>query len=198
MGLELEYDDGQTPLDEDEKEGILIKTITTRGELNEAEQLNIQEAVEWTLRKKLSQEKILDESFIRELHARMYSGVWKWAGEFRKSDKNIGVDKFQIPVQLRSLLDDCNLWITKNELSNDEVALRFKHRLVSIHCFSNGNGRHSRLMADVIISKIFDTQVFTWSANNLVKEGEARTKYLEALRAADKGEYAPLLTFARS
>ncbi len=198
MGLELEYDDGQTPLDEDEKEGILIKTITTRGELNEAEQLNIQEAVEWTLRKKLSQEEILDESFIRELHARMYSAVWKWAGEFRKSDKNIGVDKFQIPVQLRSLLDDCKLWITKNELSNDEVALRFKHRLVSIHCFSNGNGRHSRLMADVIISKIFDTQVFTWSANTLVKEGEARTKYLEALRAADKGEYAPLLTFARS
>src|SRR5690242_20520480 len=98
MGLELQYEEGQTPLDDDEKEGLLIKSITTRGELDEQEQLNIEAAVEWTLKKKFSAADTFTEEFVNELHEKMYGKVWRWAGEFRKSNKNIGVDKFQIPV----------------------------------------------------------------------------------------------------
>lgn len=198
MGLTLIYEDGQTPLDEDEKEGLLVKSITTRGELDELEQLNIEQAVEWTLRRKFNAANILSEEFINELHRRMYSQVWRWAGQFRKSDKNIGVDKFQIPMALRQLMDDALYWIHNKTYDEDEIAVRFKHRLVSIHCYANGNGRHSRLTADVIISHIFGGKVFSWGRGNLVKAGEARAAYLEAIRAADKQEIAGLLQFARS
>ncbi|HEX6848130.1 MAG TPA: mobile mystery protein B [Chitinophagaceae bacterium] len=198
MGLDLTYEDGQTPLDEDEKEGLLIKTISNRGELDEMEQLNIEAALEWTLRRKFNQEDILTEAFINGLHKRMYKNVWRWAGEFRKSNKNIGVDKYQISLELRQLLDDCRFWINNKIYSEEEIAVRFKHRIVSIHCYSNGNGRHSRLIADVIISHIFNKNVFSWGVHNLVKEGEARTKYLQALKAADSGNFELLLAFARS
>jgi Fic-DOC domain mobile mystery protein B len=198
MGLNnLTYGHGQTPLDEDEKEGLLSKTISTRHELDEVEQLNIQEAVEWSLKKNFAIHRILDPLFARELHKRMFRDVWRWAGEFRKTDKNIGVDKFQVSIALQNLLDDCRLRINDNSFAPDETAIRFKHRLVSIHCFPNGNGRHSRLMADIMISDIFKKNVFLWGANNLQQEGLAREKYLEALRAADQGDYESLVVFSR-
>ncbi len=197
MGLELQYEDGQTPLDENESEGLLLKTITTQGELNEAEQLNIEEAVEWTLRRKFGKDDILSEGFCNELHRKMYSGVWRWAGTFRKTNKNIGVDKFQIPVDLRALVDDCRFWIDHKTYPEDEIAVRFKHRIVSIHCYANGNGRHSRLMADVIVSHIFGRPVFSWGASNLGRASEARERYLKALKMADKGDVKELVGFAR-
>ncbi len=197
MGLELFYDAGQTPLDENESDGLLLSTVTTQGELNEAEQLNIEEAMEWTLRRKFRLEDILTENFCNELHRRMYSGVWRWAGSFRKTNKNIGVDKFQVPVELRALIDDCRFWIENKTFPEDEIAIRFKHRIVSIHCYANGNGRHSRLMADVIVSHIFRRPVFTWGTANLVKAGEGRDTYLKALKMADKGNLAQLVKFAR-
>jgi Fic-DOC domain mobile mystery protein B len=197
MGLDLQYQEGQTPLDENESEGLLLKTITTQGELNEAEQLNIEEAVEWTLRKKFSVDNILSETFCNELHRKMYSEVWRWAGTFRKTDKNIGVDKYQIPIALRNLIDDCRFWIDNKTYPEDEIAVRFKHRIVSIHCYSNGNGRHSRLMADVIVSHVFGRPTFTWGAASLVKASEAREVYLKTLRIADKGDVSELVGFAR-
>lgn len=153
MGLTPEYIDGQTPLDDDEQEGLLITTITTRGELDEFEQLNIEEAIIWSLRRSFKLEDVFTESFIITLHIKMYGNVWKWAGEFRKSNKNIGVDKFEISVELNKLLNDTIYWIENKVFEPDEIAIRFKHRLVSIHCFPNGNGRHSRLIADIIIEK---------------------------------------------
>lgn len=198
MGLDLEYIEGQTPLDEDEKDDLIIKSIATRGELDEFEQQNIEQAVLWTLRRRLKKEVILTEEFIRRLHKRMYGEVWKWAGEFRKTNKNIGVDKWQIPIELRSLLDDARCWIDENAYAPIEIAIRFKHRLVSVHCFSNGNGRHSRLMADIIIEKLFQQPVFTWGGANLVKHGDPRAAYLAAVKAADAGDIHPLVVFARS
>lgn len=198
MGLNLEYIDGQTPVDEDEKEGLLIETISTRNELDEFEQLNIEEAVQWVLGKNFKASEIFTEKFICDLHRRMYGHVWKWAGEFRKSNKNLGVDKHQIPLQLKMLCDDALFWIQNKTYPNVEIAIRFKHRLVSIHCFPNGNGRHSRLMADIIIDKIFNENVFTWGAGNLTKPGQARAAYLKAIKQADSGNYKPLLEFARS
>lgn len=197
MGLGLDYSDGQTPPDEDEKEGLLIKTITTRGELDEFEQLGVEKANEWLLTRKLDSDRILTENFVKELHKRMFSDIWEWAGEFRKTDKNLGVDKFMIDIELKKLLDDCRFWIEKKTFTEDEIAVRLSHRMVSIHPFANGNGRHSRLIADVLINKHFGKPYFTWGSRNLVKQGEARTQYLEALKEADKLNYKPLIEFAR-
>ena len=199
MGLDLEYLDGQTPLDEDEKEGLLIPTIATRGELDEFEQQNIEQAILWSIKlRSLKPKVVLTENFTRSLHKRMYADIWAWAGEFRKTDKNIGVDKWQIPTELRYLLDDTKFWIENNTFPPDELAIRFKHRLVAIHCFPNGNGRHSRLMADILIEKVLKQTIFTWGAANLVKQGDTRAAYLTAIKTADTGEIEPLIMFARS
>ncbi len=198
MGLDLKYMEGQTPLDEEEKEGLLIPTIATHGELNEFEQQNIEQAVQWTLTRSFRSENIFTEEFTRDVHKRMYADVWAWAGEFRKTNKNIGIDKWQIPTELKYLLDDTKYWLVNNTYRPEETAIRFKHRMVSIHCFPNGNGRHSRLMADIIIEKIFKQPVFTWGAGNLVKQGDIRKAYLTAIKVADKGDMHPLITFARS
>lgn len=198
MGLNLDYIDGQTPLDEDEKEGLLIKSISTRGELDEFEQQNIENAIQWILTKKFKIDQILTESFIQDLHKRMYGGVWKWAGVYRKTNKNIGVDKFEIPIYLRSLLDDTAYWVEHKVYSPEEIAVRFKHKLVSIHCFPNGNGRHSRLIADIMIQKIYTLPLFTWGEGSLSNDNDTRDNYLKAIKKADDGDYELLIKFVRS
>ena len=197
MGLDLDYAEGQTPLDEDEKEGLLIPSITTRVELDEFEQLDVEKAIEWLLAVKLNISKILSEDFVKGLHKRMFGDIWKWAGEFRKTNKNIGVDKFIIGMELKNLLDDCNYWIENKVFSEDEIAVRLSHRMVHIHPFANGNGRHSRLMADVLVTKGFGKPYFTWGSVSLTKQSEARIKYLRALRDADKNDYKSLIEFSR-
>jgi Fic-DOC domain mobile mystery protein B len=166
MGLNLKYNDGQTPLDEEEKEGLLIKSISTKGELNEFEQQNIEDAIQWSLTRKFKPDQILTETFIQALHKKMYGRVWSWAGEYRKTNKSIGVDKVEIPINLRSFIDDAKYWLEHNVYEPDEFAIRFKHRLVSIHCFPNGNGRHSRMIADIMIEKIGDKKLDTDSINS--------------------------------
>ncbi|MEX0610434.1 MAG: mobile mystery protein B [Balneolaceae bacterium] len=198
MGLDLEYINGQTPLDEDEKEGLLIPTIATREELDEFEQQNIEESMQWVFNRSVKAETILTEKFICNLHKRMYGDVWAWAGKFRKTDKNLGIDKWQIPMALKNLCDDTLFWIQKETFTADEITLRFKHRIVSIHCFPNGNGRHSRLMADIIISTVYKMPLFSWGTDDLVNEGKVRSNYLKAVRAADNGDFELLLKFARS
>lgn len=198
MELKLDYIGGQTPLDEEEKDGLLIPTIATRGELDEFEQQKIEQAIQWTLGRSLKSDTVFSEEFIQIVHKRMYADVWAWAGQFRKTNKNIGVDKWQIPIELRYLLDDARFWYENKTYPPDEIAVRFKHRIVSIHCFPNGNGRHSRLMADIIIEKIYKLPVFTWGAANLSSEGDSRVAYLKALKAADQGDFRLLLAFSRS
>lgn len=198
MGLKYIYEEGQTPLNEEEKDGLKIKTISTHGELDEHEQRNIEKAIEWTIHNKFSSKKILSEEFIKELHRKMFSEVWTWAGSFRKAEKNIGVSWVVVQVELRNLLDDTMYWIENSTYQSDELAIRFKHRLVNIHCFPNGNGRHSRIMADIIIESIFNKEIFSWHHSNMVKAGEVRTKYIAAIREGDKGDIQPLIKFARS
>ena len=198
MGLELQYKDGQTPLDDDEKEGLKIKSITTQGELDEFEQLNIEKAVEWTIHNKLKPERILTEKFVKDLHKKMYGDVWKWAGEFRKSDKNIGIKWTQIGTELKTLIDDTKYWIENKTYSTEEIAIRFNHRIVAIHCFPNGNGRHSRMMADIIMEFIFGKEIFTWHRSNMVKTDETRKNYITALKEADNGNINPLIEFAKN
>jgi Fic-DOC domain mobile mystery protein B len=197
MGLNLEYQNGQTPLNEEEKEGLLIKTIATLQELDEFEQLNIEKAIEWTIRSKFKTKNILSEKFVKQVHKKMFGGVWKWAGDFRKSEKNIGVSWIKIGIELRCLLDDTKYWIENKTYSPDEIAVRFKHWIVKIHCFPNGNGRHSRIMADIIIETIFGKEVFSWGFKNRLLADEIRCNYINALKEADNEDISKLVDFAR-
>lgn len=197
MGLNLDYIEGQTPLDEDEKEWLKFLTITTRGDLDEFEQLNIDEAQTWILGKNFTSKQILTEKFIKTFHKTMFGNVWSWAGEFRNSNKNIGSDKFMIGTDLRNLLNDTKFWIENNSFQKDEISIRFSHRLVLIHCFPNGNGRHSRMTTDILNEKVFGNKPFTWSGSNLTNTSELREKYITSLRLADQNDYSELLKFVR-
>ncbi|MGL5890953.1 MAG: mobile mystery protein B [Bacteroidia bacterium] len=194
----FQYGDGQTPLDEEETDGLRIKSIATRGELNEFEQQNIENALLWSLIRSFNPNDVFKEDFIKEIHKRMFKDVWNWAGVFRKTNKNIGVDKWRVQPELRQLLDDAKYWHEHTVYPPDELVIRLKHRLVSIHCFSNGNGRHSRLVADILIDKIYKRPVFTWGAVSITKQGEAIRTYLNALKMADNGDIFPLIAFSRA
>jgi Fic-DOC domain mobile mystery protein B len=198
MGLNLDHGYGQTPLDPNEIDGLLIPAISTREELNEFEQQNIEQAILWSIGLSFKKEKILTEEFIRKVHKQMFNDVWEWAGEFRKINKNLGVDKWKITADLKCLIDDTLYWVANRTYAPDEISIRFKHRLVSIHCFSNGNGRHSRLMADIIADKIFNRPVFTWGSENRAEIRGVRQSYLNAIKAADQGDIKLLLAFSRS
>ena len=198
MGLEINYLDGQTPLSEEELQGLKIQSITTREELDEFEQLNIEKAIQWTIGKKMKPEDLLSEKFIKDLHRRMYGEVWKWAGTFRNSEKNLGIKPFLIPIQLKQLLDDAAFWYENKTYPPDEMAIRFKHELVSIHCFPNGNGRHSRLMADLIMQKLYSEPFLTWGSSNLVKANDKRKAYIKAIKMADNRDLHELILFAKS
>ncbi len=198
MGLNINYIEGQTPLSEDEQEGLKIPSITTREELDEFEQLNIEKAIQWTFGKKLKAEQLFSEKFIKDLHKRMYGDIWKWAGTFRTSEKNIGIKSYLIGIELKQLLDDAVYWTQNKTYNSQEIAIRFKHRLVSIHCFANGNGRHSRLMTDLIMEKLYNEKFFSWGSNNLVKATETRTAYIKAVKKADQQDLLPLIAFAKS
>jgi Fic-DOC domain mobile mystery protein B len=189
--------DGQTPLEEEEKEGLRIPTVATRAELDEWEQQNIEEAMLWLLGRRFPMQTILRPEFLRDLHRRMFRKVWTWAGRYRTTDKNLGVDKHQISVLVRALCDD-TLHQHRNGLCPpDELAIRFKHRCVSIHPFPNGNGRHSRMMADAIIHLGYGRPMFAWTGDGRVPPDAQRVAYLRALRQADAGNIGPLLAFAR-
>jgi len=198
MGVKLTYANGQTPISEEEFEELLIKTISTRAQLDEFEQMNIEIAVEWTMKQNFNVDKVLSIEFIKEVHKRMFNKVWGWAGSFRNSNKNIGVDKNYIYPELQKLIDDVKFWIEHKTFSNDEIAVRFKHRLVKIHPFPNGNGRHSRLCADILVSHIFNTPVFSWGKHYSETIADTRKRYIDAIHSADNNDINPLVEFARS
>ncbi|HCP92212.1 MAG TPA: mobile mystery protein B [Spartobacteria bacterium] len=185
------------PIDAAEAED-LIPPLTAQAELNEWEEQNIIAGRHWALSKRVhSQAEPLSEDFLFKLHRRMFDDTWKRAGEIRTRDKNIGVPFYKIRVCLKELLDDARYWRDNRTYSFDEFAMRFHHRLVQIHLFPNGNGRHARLAVDVIARKSGQSD-FSWGSVNLAKPGEARAAYLDAIHAADDGDYRPLVTFSRS
>ncbi|MBU1167960.1 MAG: mobile mystery protein B [Proteobacteria bacterium] len=194
--MTIDYSDGATPFSQDEMDDLLLTHITTRGELDRWELENINEAYQWAER--LKHRNILNENFLCLLHKRMFGNVWKWAGTFRKSEKNIGISWVEIAVYLKLLCDDANTWLGFDTYPPDEFAARFHHRLVYIHPFANGNGRHARLMADLILEKLFKTEPFTWGGAVLTKQGVSRAAYIKALKAADNHDYSLLLQFVRS
>jgi Fic-DOC domain mobile mystery protein B len=189
--------DGNTPLFPEEQDD-LIPDLTTKEELNEWERQNILEAYTWALEpRNLNGKDPFAEAYVRELHLRMFDQTWKWAGTYRTTEKNIGIPHYQIREALAILLGDVRHCVEHQTFEPDELAIRFHHRLVWIHPFANGNGRHARLMADVIVRKQ-GRPVFTWGGADIVRAGDFRRSYIDALRVADKNDIRPLLAFARS
>ena len=182
--------EGATPIDPDEAKDLVPSHIRTRGELNVWEQENILVAATWVQR---TRAKALDEATIRELHRRMFSETWGWAGRYRTSDKTIGIHWPQIPVAVRDFVDDGRLWIRQEVFPPDEAALRLHHRLVQIHPFPNGNGRHARLWCDMLLSQI-GRPTIDWGGATLDTAGEQRRAYIRALWCADQGDLQPLLS----
>lgn len=186
---------GATPLDPDDIDGLKFAHVRTRGELDELEQVNIESGLLWLGRRRKTD--ILTARFVRDLHRRLFGDVWRWAGQFRLTEKNIGVDPLQIAVQLGMLLDDAAYWAEHDVFAPLEAGARFHHRLVQIHLFPNGNGRHARIAADLYVSERLDHPPIDWAAgHDLQHSGERRAAYIAALRAADAGDYGLLLDFA--
>lgn len=188
--------EGNTPIDEDEAAELIPTHLSTRAQLDAWEQQNIARAIAWVQRRKQRGD-VLTVQFQLELHRRMFDGTWGWAGRFRKTARNIGVDAHQIHEMLSNLLADVELWIAHTTYPVDEIAARFHHRLVWIHPFPNGNGRHGRLAADVLLESL-GAHRFTWGSGSLTTTGRLRSDYLGALRKADAGEIANLIAFARA
>lgn len=193
--MKFVYPSGATPLSQDEVEGLIPEHITTQAELNAWEQQNI-----LTGRQRLAVRRpreLLSDEAIKTVHRRMFDATWRWAGQYRTSGKNIGVDWARIAEEVHRLCEDVRYQREHKAYSQDELAARFHHRLVSIHPFANGNGRHARLTADLLLESL-GADAFTWGGADLNKEGEARGRYLQALRAADRHDYGLLLGFVRS
>lgn len=186
--------DGATPLDPDEIDGLKFKHITTRDQLNELEQANVQAGLLWLRRR--HKRDVLTDIFQRELHRRLFGAVWRWAGQFRRTEKNIGIDPRDIAVQLRMLLGDARHWVDHGTYAPLEAAARFHHRLLRIHLFPNGNGRHGRIAADLYLTQCFGAAPIDWAGGqDLLHSNDRRNAYIAALRAADAGDDRPLLVF---
>jgi Fic-DOC domain mobile mystery protein B len=191
--------DDATPLDTHDRQALRQSWITSRQDLNEAEEANIAKGFAWARgRRSRKPDDILMTDFVRTLHRQVFGDVWSWAGEFRTRDVNIGnVQAHRIPVDLPAMLDDVKYWAEHRTFSPDEIAVRLHHRLAEIHPFPNGNGRHARLMADLLIQQL-GGQPFSWGSGSLKTIGELRRRYVEALKAADNHDIQPLIRFARS
>ncbi|NOY70891.1 MAG: mobile mystery protein B [Gammaproteobacteria bacterium] len=189
-----EYPEGATHLKNTEMEGLRFKHISTRGELDQIEQANITQGLQWLDKQKSPD--VLNEGFVCDLHNRLFGDVWKWAGSFRRTEKNIGIDPIQIVVQLRHLLDDARFWVENDTYQPKELAARFHHRLVYIHLFPNGNGRHARIITDAVLTKLLEEPPIDWAGGyRLENMNERRNKYIAALRAADGHDFSALLEF---
>ncbi len=189
--------DGQTPLDAGDLVGLIPSWVSTRADLDLVEQEGIARTIGWARTRRLTPARIVAEPFVRQLHRRMFGGVWKWAGQYRQRDVNIGVAPAYIPEEIAKLIGDARYWLDDRPFPADEVAVRFHHRLVWVHPFPNGNGRHARLAADLLIAGLGEIPL-TWGAERAGDGERVRREYIASLRKADAGDVARLVAFARS
>ena len=203
-------DEANTPLTPDEEQD-LIPSISFRSQLNELERLNILSARLWAMRaaaRHAAAKRPLDAAdidiatdyFTRELHRRMFCNVWRWAGKYRATPRNLGWEAHRIAEGMRNLMDDFKTWVESKTYPAHEAVVRLHHRMVAIHPWANGNGRHSRLMADVSLAAFFpEEKPLGWGSNaDLIHPGKIRETYITAVRQADAGDIKPLLDFAKS
>ena len=187
-----------TTLDDDEQQG-LIPSVLTRAQLNQLERANIQQARLWALKPgQRNRPDLLSDVFARELHRRMFNRVWRWAGKYRRTEKNLGWPVPRITEGVHQACDDARAWLGFGSYPLPEIAVRLHHRLVLIHPWANGNGRHARLFADVLMASRGGGELSWGAKSDLVEMGEVRRRYIEAIRRADNGDFASLVSFAQS
>ena len=185
-----------TPLDDDEMGG-LIPSLATRAELNEFEESNILSATLWASSSRLLRRDYPNVTALRRLHGEMFKHTWKWAGQFRTSDKNIGIHWPQVQSELHKLCEDARYWVDNQTYTWVELGARFHQRLVFIHPFPNGNGRHGRLATDILLRQN-GQKSFTWGSQALTPDGSPRKAYIAALHSADVGNLEPLIAFVQT
>ncbi len=189
--------DDATPLDPALRGDLIQTWITTRADLNEAEEENILNGAAWARRRRGGAETLLNEDFSKSLHKQMFGDVWKWAGTYRQTELNIGIAPHLIAAEMPVMFDNTRFWVENKTFPPDEIAVRLHHRLTQIHGFPNGNGRHARMMADLLVEKL-GGKPFSWGSGSIHDTGTLRATYINALKAADNHDFGPLLAFARS
>jgi Fic-DOC domain mobile mystery protein B len=199
MALTGAHAPGATPLTAEDLQGLKIPSVKTHGELNEVEAANIIRGQEWALRARGARlPDMLSDAFVQRLHAAMFGEVWKWAGQYRQHDSNIGVPAHAIRPELRQVYDEARGWLEYKSYQPDELAVRLHYRVVTVHPFPNGNGRHARMLAHLVMVRHFGVEPLQWGGSLLRGADANRKAYLDALVAADRRDFAPLLAFARS
>lgn len=184
-----------TPLEPEEREGLRLTWVTTRTDLNIAEQDNIDKGAAWAFRARKPE--LMTVDFVLQLHKRMLGDVWSWAGQYRRTERNIGIAPHMIGVQTSQLMGDAAYWVENATYEPTELAVRLHHRLVYIHPFPNGNGRHARMMADLVLRRL-GAPSLSWGGGSLADLNELRRAYVDALRLADREDYDALIAFSRS
>jgi Fic-DOC domain mobile mystery protein B len=190
--------EGATTIPPEDRAGLLQTWITDRAELNKAEAKNILDGTAWARRRRTPEPAdLLSEEYAKALHKQMFGDVWNWAGKYRERESNIGVKPHLIATEVPTLFSDARYWLQNKTYEPDELATRVHHRLVKIHPFTNGNGRHTRMIADLLIERL-GRKPFTWGGGSLAEVSELRASYMAALKAADNHDIEPLLNFVRS
>jgi Fic-DOC domain mobile mystery protein B len=196
--IEGQDPDGATPLGPDEKSGLMHPHVATKAELNELENANILQGLAWlNSLPKVTTDVVLSRDFVIELHKRMFGDTWLWAGVYRQREMNIGCDPLQVGPNLHNLIEDIKCWIEFDHYPSLEVSARIQHRLVLIHPFANGNGRHSRIFTDCIRHFSLGLPPLVWAAGNLDQQNEERKNYIRGLQQADAGDYEPFIEYLR-
>jgi Fic-DOC domain mobile mystery protein B len=186
-----------TPLPSALRNDLIPSWVTTRRDLNEVERDNIVKGVAWAHRTRGDAAALLNDAFSKKLHEQMFGDVWKWAGAYRQTELNIGIAPHLIAAGMPAMFDDVRYWVENKTYPPDEIAVRLHHRLTQIHGFPNGNGRHARMMADLLMERL-GGEAFSWSSGSIQDTGELRRAYVSALKAADNHDIKPLMAFARS
>lgn len=198
MGLKLEPKKGDTVLAPEELDMLIPQHVTNRTQLDEVEQANFEEGLLWLkTQKNITAEKLFSKDFQDKLHVEMFGQVWEWAGQTRTRETNIGVMPYQIEIDRKQLNDDAIHWCETEVMTPKQLAIRFHHQLVQIHCYPNGNGRHGRIMADLIVEKLYELNKLEWITKDLIHESEARGVYIDAMKLADNHDYKPLFSLIK-
>ena len=130
--------------------------------------------------------------WMQKLHCDMFDNVWDWAGKFRKVELSIGIKAYLVPISLKDLVDDIEFWKKNKTFDMYETATRIHHRAVQIHPFQNGNGRWSRMLANIYLRQNGSMPV-KWQEDLLSSENPKRNEYIKALKMADNGDYKALI-----
>lgn len=194
MTFEGESIPGQTPLAD--LSGLRDRSIRTQAGLNVAEARNIRKAVVKYMSAVPSHRTArFDGAWLRRVHREMFGDVWSWAGAYRRHETNIGSVPHLIEIDLHDLLAARAEW-GRVGMNVEEQGARLHHRLVQIHPFANGNGRWSRLIANIHL-RLNKHAIVEWPEATIGGASVIREEYLDALRWADRGDFGTLVELHR-